>query len=342
MNNTLNDGLSLPLSLLDLASIGSGQTAVEALGESVETARLAERLGFARYWFAEHHGMPNIASSAPEILIAHVAAHTERIRVGSGGIMMQNHVPLKLAEVFHTLEALHPGRIDLGIGRAPGTDPRTSQALRPFGPERFREQMDELLGLSRGTLPADHPFHGVRVIPDGVSLPPIWLLGSSGASAHLAGSLGLGYAFASHFSPAPAAPPMLGYRDAFQASEQHPKPHALLAVSAICAETEEEADFLARTNDLVWVRLRRGEFGPLPSPEEATAYPYTPAERAIVDAQRRLLIIGTPEQVRERIEEAARLAGADEVMLTSMVHDSDRRRRGFELIANAFARAGSV
>ncbi len=341
MNNTAEDHRPLALSLLDLASIGSGYTAQDALRESLVTARMAERLGFTRYWFAEHHGMPSIASSAPEILIAHVAAGTERIRVGSGGMMMQNHVPLKLAEVFHTLETLHPGRIDLGIGRAPGTDPRTSQALRPFGPERFREQMDELLGLSRGTLPADHPFRGVRVIPDGVSLPPIWLLGSSGASAQLAGSLGLGYAFASHFSPAPAAPPMRGYREAFQPTEARAEPHAILAVSVVCAETAEEADYLARTNDLVWVRLRRGEFGPLPTPEEASAYPYTPAERAVADSHRQLLFIGTPEEVRDGVETAARDAAADEVMITSMIHDPEKRRRGFELLATAVAGAAA-
>src|SRR5690554_3417893 len=143
----------VPLSVLDLAHIGAGFSSTQTLANSVDLARRVERLGYVRHWFAEHHGMPSIASSAPEILIAHVAAGTERIRVGSGGVMMQNHVPLKLAEAFHTLEALHPGRIDLGIGRAPGTDPRTSQALRPFGPERFREQLDEMLGLSRGTLP---------------------------------------------------------------------------------------------------------------------------------------------------------------------------------------------
>lgn len=172
-----------PLSVLDLVAVGTGSTAVGALRDSLKLARLADRLGYAPCWFAEHHGMPSIVSSSPEILIAHVVAATERTRVSSGGMMLQNHVPLKLAEAFHTLEALHPGRIDLGVGRAPGTAPATSRALRPFDPAHFPEQLAEVRGLSRGYLPACHPCHAVRVIPAGVTLPPLWLLGSSGTSA---------------------------------------------------------------------------------------------------------------------------------------------------------------
>lgn len=334
-------GARLPLSVLDLVPVGAGSTAVQALRDSLELARLADRLGYARYWFAEHHGMPSIASSAPEILVAHVAAGTERIRVGSGGIMMQNHVPLKLAEAFHTLHALHPGRIDLGIGRAPGTDPATSRALRPFSPTQFSEQMAEMLALSRGTFGDAHPFRQVRVIPAGVELPPIWLLGSSGASAQLAGSLGVGYSFASHFSPAPAAPAMRAYRESFEPSERFPEPHAILAVSAICAETDEEADHLASTGDLAWVRLRRGEFAPLPTPEEARAYPYTPQEREVVEGYRALLHVGTPDAVRDRIERAAAEAGADEVMVITTVHDPAARRGSYRLLAEAFGLGGA-
>ena len=325
----------LPLSVLDLAPIGSGSSAVESLRASEELARRAESLGYRRYWFAEHHGMPSIASSAPEILIAHIAARTQRIRVGSGGIMLQNHVPLKLAESFHTLEALHRGRIDLGIGRAPGTDPRTSRALRPFPPDQFSEQLAELTGLSAGTLPDDHPFRRVRVIPDGVSLPPIWLLGSSGASARLAGSLGLGYSFASHFSPAPARPAFDEYRESFRPSAAFPEPHAILAVAVVCAPTDNEADFLAATGDLVWVRLKRGEFLPLPSPEEARAYPYSAEERAVARSYRRLQVIGGPATVRDRIRRLAADAGADEVMISSNMHGQAERLRSYELVAGA-------
>ena len=328
--------MTIPLSILDLAPIGSGMTATQALRNSLELAQHAERLGYTRYWFAEHHGMPSIASSAPEILIAHVAAATQRIRVGSGGIMLQNHVPLKLAEVFHTLEALHPGRIDLGIGRAPGTDPTTSAALHPFDPAQFAEQIAELFGLSRGELPPMHAFRNVKVIPSGVDLPPVWLLGSSGASAEFAGQHGIGYSFASHFSPAPAAPALAAYRSAFRPSAQFPQPHAILAVAAICADTREHADYLAASFDLMWVRITRGEFLPIPTPDEALAYPYTDAERAVARRHRSLLITGTPADVREQIEQAVRAAAADEVIITSTVHSHEERTRGFELIAREF------
>lgn len=303
---------------------------------SVELARLADRLGFARYWFAEHHGMPSIASSAPEILIDHAASATKRIRVGSGGIMLQNHVPLKVAEAFHTLEALHPGRIDMGIGRAPGTDPTTSSALRPFDPNRFSEHLAEMRGLSAGTLPEDHPFHRVRVIPSDVLLPPIWILGSSGASAALAGQLGLGYSFARHFSPTPPAPAIEAYRKSFQPSEQFPRSHVILGVAVVCADTDKDAAYLAASNDLMWVRIRRGEFLPIPTPQEATAYPYTPQERAVADRARSLLFVGSPTTVRTRIQEVVAETGADEVMVMSTIHGHAERIHCYELLADAF------
>src|SRR5690606_8383990 len=279
-----------------------------------------------------------IASSSPEVLIAHVAAATNSIRVGAGGVMLPNHVPLRVAEVFHTLEALHPGRIDLGIGRAPGTDPATSRALRPFDPEQFPAQLTELISLSRRDLPPDHPFHQVRVVPDDVSLPPIWLLGSSGASARFAGSLGLGYGFASHFSPTPPQPALQAYREAFQPSEWFDRPHVILAVSVVCAPDDERADYLAASMDLTWVRLQRGELGRLPSPEEALAYPYTPLERTIVANHRALMITGNPERVAARIEELAAETEADEVMVSSMIHSHEERLRSYELVAEALLR----
>lgn len=328
------------LSVLDLAPVGSGSTARQALRNTVELARLAERLGYHRFWLAEHHGMPSIASSSPEILIEHVASATERIRVGSGGIMLPNHAPLRIAEAFHTLEALHPGRIDLGIGRAPGTDPATSRALRPFDAERFPEQLVELISLSRRDLPADHPFHKVRVVPDDVELPPIWLLGSSGASARFAGSLGLGYGFASHFSPTPPQPALEAYREAFQPSPWFERPHVILAVSVVCAEDEERAEYLATSMDLTWVRLQRGEQGRLPSPEEALAYPYNPVERAVVANHRALVITGTPDRVSARLEELVAETGADEVMVSSMIHDHRERLHSYELLAAALNTRG--
>ncbi|HJR68034.1 MAG TPA: LLM class flavin-dependent oxidoreductase [Gemmatimonadaceae bacterium] len=328
--------MAIPLSVLDLAPVGSGSTASHALRNTVDLARLADRAGYTRYWLAEHHGMPSIASSSPEILIEHVASRTERIRVGSGGIMLPNHVPLKVAENFHTLEALHPGRIDLGIGRAPGSDPATARAMRPFDPEQFGTQLAELVALSRGDFPAGHPFRNVRVVPADVELPPIWLLGSSGASARLAASLGMGYAFASHFSPTPPGPAIRAYRESFTPSRALPRAHVILGVAAIAARTEDEAEYLSSSMGLAWVRLQRGEYGPLPSPEEALAYPYTAQESAVVASHRRLQIVGTAHQVRERIATFAAETDADEIMVSTMVHGHVERMRSYELLAAEF------
>src|SRR6186713_915303 len=222
--------MAVPLSVLDLVPVREGSTASVAMRESVELARLCERLGYRRYWFAEHHSMTSIGSSAPEVLIGHIASATSRIRVGSGGIMLPNHAPLRIAELFHTLEALHPDRIDLGVGRAPGTDPAASRALRPFDAEQFPEQLRELQSLSSRSFPAGHPFASVRVVPDEVSLPPIWVLASSGATAAFAGSMGMGYGFARHFSPAPPGPAIRAYREHFQPSLQFPAPHVILGI----------------------------------------------------------------------------------------------------------------
>ena len=290
-----------------------------------------------RYWFAEHHGMGSIASSAPEILIEHIASATRTIRVGSGGIMLPNHAPLRVAEAFHTLETLHPGRIDLGIGRAPGTDPATSRALRPFDGERFPEQVNELLSLSRGTFPPEHPFASVRVVPSGVTLPPIWILASSGATAAFAGSIGVGYGFARHFSPAPPGPAIRAYREHFTPSGQFPAPHVLLGVSVICAPTDDEADYLATSSDLGWVRLHRREFTPLPSPEEASRYEYSPQERAVVDANRVRHFIGSPSRVASTIRHLVEDTRADEIMVTTTIYGRAERFRSYALLAEAWA-----
>jgi luciferase family oxidoreductase group 1 len=327
--------MAIPLSVLDLAPVSSGTSAAEAARRTVDLARLADRLGYARYWFAEHHGMGSVASAAPEILIGYAAGATQRIRVGSGGIMLPNHAPLRIAEAFHTLEALYPGRIDLGIGRAPGSEPAATRALRAFDGEQFPAQLGELLSLSRGDLPEGHPFRRVRVMPDGVDLPPIWLLGSSGASARMAGSAGMGYSFASHFSPAPAAPAFAAYRQGFVPSAQFPRPHAILGIAVVCAESGERASYLAASMDLTRLRINRGEFLPLPSPEEALAYPYSAAEREAVRHFRELTIVGAPDAVRAQIAAKARECGADEVMVVSTVHDHAERLRSYELLAAA-------
>ena len=247
--------------------------------------------------------------------------------------MLPNHAPLRIAEVFHTLETLHPNRIDIGVGRAPGTDPVTSRAMRPFDAEQFPQQLQELIGLSRGELPADHPFRSVRVVPGGITLPPIWVLGSSGASARLAGSLGLGYSFARHFSPAPPEPAIDAYLESFQPSPQFPRPHVILGVSVICAETRARAEYLAGSTDLVWVRYQRGEFGLLPTPEEAAAYDWSAQERALARAGRARHFIGTPASVRDEIASEVKSTGASEVIVTTMIHDPAERRRSYELLS---------
>ncbi len=329
--------VSLALSVLDLVPITAGSTASDALRRTVDLARRVEALGYTRVWYAEHHGMPSVASSATEVVIGHVAAHTERIRVGSGGVMLPNHAPLLVAERFHTLAALFPGRIDLGLGRAPGTDPAHVRALRSFDAEQFPHQLAELVTLSRTGFPAGHPLASVRVTPAGVDLPPIWLLGSSGASAAFAGANGVGYAFASHFSPTPAAPALQAYRAAFEPSDAFPEPHAILAATVVCADTDAEARRLASTMELAWARIRTGRFEPLPSPEEAIAHDYSPAEAQAVAVYRQLAIVGDPATVAAELTRRAHAAGADEVMLTTNVFDPAARLRSFEWVAEAVA-----
>jgi len=331
-----NGRMTLPLSILDLAPVVSGTPASVSIRRTVELAQLAERLGYVRLWYAEHHAMPSVASSAPEILIAHSAAATRSLRLGAGGIMLPNHAPLRVAELFHTLEALYPGRIDLGLGRAPGGVPGVTRALRAARGELFDQQLAELLAYSRG--PGDDVrFDSVHAEPGDTGLPPIWLLGSSGASARMAGEAGMGYSFAAHFSPAPPAPAMLAYRQSFQPSAQFPRPHALLGIAVVCAETDEEARRLASTMELAWLRIHSGRFLPLPSPEEALAYPYSVYEQEALREVRERTIVGTPAEVRRRIEQVASETQADEVMVVSNIYDHAARLRSYELLAAAFS-----
>jgi luciferase family oxidoreductase group 1 len=328
--------VSLPLSVLDLVPVRAGSTASDAMREAVSLAQETERLGYVRYWFAEHHSMASIGSSAPEILIEHIASATSRIRVGSGGIMLPNHAPLRVAELFHTLEALHPGRIDLGVGRAPGTDPATSRALRPFDAEQFPDQLTELLALSQRAFAADHPFGRIRVVPEDVALPPVWVLASSGATAAFAGTLGLGYGFARHFSPAPPGPAIRAYRENFKPSRLFRQPHVILGVAVVCAPTDEEADYLASSTDLAWVRRHHNQFEPLPSPEEAVRYSYTAQDRAVVDSNRLRHVVGSPTRVVGLLRHLAEDAGADELMVTTMVFGRDERVRSYALLSEAW------
>jgi luciferase family oxidoreductase group 1 len=328
--------MSTPLSILNLATIDDGTSPSQALRESIEVAELGEALGFKRHWFAEHHGMPSIATSSPEILISHIAQRTESMRIGSGGIMLPNHTPIQVAERFHTLESLYPDRVDLGIGRAPGSDSATMRAVRPYDSSNYSDQLQELMALSSGDFAPGHPFSGVSVMPDDVELPPIWLLSSSGGTAKLAGKLGVGYSFATHFSPSPVKPAIDTYLEHFEPSDRFPEPHVILAVSALCAPTDDEADFLAGSLDLSHLRRMQGNLAPLPPPEEAAEYDYSVAERQAVRKNRKQHFIGEPETVREQLEELVERTGADELMVTCLTHGQDNRTRSFELLADAF------
>jgi luciferase family oxidoreductase group 1 len=329
-----------PLSVLDLSPVVTGHSGAEALRNTLDLAQLADRLGYVRYWVAEHHNLPSIASSAPDIMIGQIAAITHRIRVGSGGVMLPNHAPLTVAERFKVLEALFPDRIDLGLGRAPGTDPVTSYALRRrqnvAADDDFLERFQELLLLESNGFPADHPFRSVRAMPSDVPLPPIYLLGSSGYSAQLAAMVGMGFAFAHHFASHDAVEAMTSYRQGFKPSPAFPQPHAILGIAVVCADTDAEADRLATTFDLNAVRRAKGEYAPLASPEEALAYDYSPVDRERVVKARRRVFVGGPAAVREKLDALIAATGADEVMVTSMIHDHQARRRSYESLAKAY------
>jgi luciferase family oxidoreductase group 1 len=331
----------VPLSVLDLSPVTTATPGSVALRNSLDLAQLAERLGYKRYWVAEHHNLANIASSAPEIMIGQIAAVTSEIRVGSGGVMLPNHAPLMVAERFKVLEALFPGRIDLGLGRAPGTDPVTSYALRARQDSRegddFLERFQELLLLERRGFPENHPFRNVQAVPTDVPLPPIWLLGSSGYSAELAAAAGMGFAFAHHFSDYDAESAMLSYRAHFKPSPTLAEPYAILGAAVIAADTDAEAERIGSSAELHFVRRAKGEYAPLASPEEATAYPYTPIDRERMARQRSRLIVGGIERVKARLESLIESTCADELMVTSMIYDHGARKHSYELLARAFA-----
>jgi luciferase family oxidoreductase group 1 len=331
----------LPLSVLDLSFVTTASPGAAALRQTIDLARLADGLGYRRFWVAEHHNLPSVASGAPEVMIGAIAAATRRIRVGSGGVMLPNHAPLMVAERFKVLEALYPGRIDLGIGRAPGTDPLTTLALRrrqdgTRADDDFLERFQELLLWKTGGFPEGHPFRAIRVMPEDVELPPIWLLGSSDYGAELAGEVGLGFAFAHHFASLDAADAIGRYRARFRPSRWLDRPHAILATAAVCADTDSEAERLAATADFAHLRRSRGEYGPLVSPEQAQADTYSPAEEAARRANRRRLFVGSPERVRDRLTALAESVGADEIMVMTAVFDHGARRRSYELLAEAF------
>ncbi|MFF9910203.1 LLM class flavin-dependent oxidoreductase [Streptomyces sp. NPDC013457] len=345
IRGTAHGDSPVPLSVLDLVTVGSGRTASQALATSVEISKLAERRGYHRHWVAEHHSMPGVASSSPAVILAHLAAHTRRIRLGSGGVMLPNHAPLVIAEQFGTLEAFAPGRVDLGLGRAPGTDGATAAALRRTqtlneGAEDFPQQLAELTRFLDDDFPDGHPYARIHAVPGPVQgssgRPPIWLLGSSGFSARLAGMLGLPFAFAHHFSAQNTVPALDLYRDSFRPSEVLDAPYALIGVGALAADDANEARRQVLTGALSMLRLRTGRPGLIPTPEEAEAYPFSPTEREFVESWLVNIVHGTADEVRTGLDDLRKRTGADELMITANAHGGDARLRSYELIADAY------
>ena len=329
-----------PLSVLDLSVVTTGTPPAQSLRNSIDLAKHADQLGYTRYWLAEHHSLASVASPAPEIMIGQIAAATQRIRVGSGGVMLPNHAPLMVAERFKMLEALFPGRIDLGLGRAPGTDQTTMHALRQRfdqrGGDDFIERLIELTLWETREFPPNHPYHNVFAMPDDTPLPPIWLLGSSDYSSQLAAQLGMGFGFAHHFASHDAADAMIHYRAHFKPSRWRENPHAILAIAAIMAETDEEADRIASSADLNRLLRDRGQYKPLPSIEEAQAYPYTDAERAAIARNRSRMFVGSKQTVMEKIAPLIEASRPDEVMVITATYDHEARKRSYSLLADAF------
>ncbi len=338
--------LDVALSVLDLAPVGEGSTPAQALRSSLVLAAEAERLGYRRYWVAEHHNMPGIASSSPPVLLAHAAGVTETIRLGSGGVMLPNHASLVVAEQFGMLEALHPGRIDLGIGRAPGTDQLTARALRrsPRGlaADDFPDQLVELMGYFSGSFPEGHPYASITAVPGLGYRPALWLLGSSDYSAQAAGMLGLPFSFAHHFAAGNTLPAVQAYRSAFRPSDDLDEPYVMLGVSVVCAETEEQARWRAGPGALAFLRLRSGHPGRYPTPEEAAEYSFTPHEREAIKAWTTSHIVGDPEAVRGRLAELAERTGADELMITTLTHGAADRLASYRLVAAAAGLGAAV
>ncbi|WP_428376803.1 LLM class flavin-dependent oxidoreductase [Lichenicoccus sp.] len=332
------------LSVLDTVMVGSGTTTTAALEATITLAQRAEALGFARYWMAEHHGVPGVASSAPVVMVGALAAATRQIHVGSGGVMMTNHIPLIVAEQFNTLAALYPGRIDLGLGRA-SPEPRTAavlgRSLANYGAEMFAKQVEDLCGFTRSDFPAGHPYAGVFVSPRPEQPPAIWILGTSLEAASLAGRLGLPFAFAHHFGRASAAPALERYRTSFRPSAKREKPYAVVTALVACAPTDDEADDIARSADLMFRRLFQGRPGRLPSLVEVKAHSWTREDLAFIEQRRQGQAVGSPDTVRLALVRLLESTGADELMMTTQMFSLADRIRSLELVSAMVAPTGA-
>ena len=332
--------MTLKLSILDQSPIISGSSSADALHATVALAQRADQLGFYRYWLAEHHNMRGLADPCPEILVGHVASATQKIRVGTGGVMLPYYSPLKVAEVFRMHEALHPNRIDLGMGRAPGGDRMTANAMNAHAfddMEGFPRQVMEVVGWLDRTLPEEHPYASVQAMPAGLSSPEVWLLGSSDYSGALAAYLGLRFAFA-HFINAQGGDAVTrAYRNDFRPSLRESTPYAMVCVFALCAETQAGAQRLAASIDHRRMLMAVGREAPIATVAEAQAYPYTDRDRAIIERERARAVIGTPDRVKARLMEIANAYSADELMIITITGDYASRMRSYELLAAEFA-----
>jgi luciferase family oxidoreductase group 1 len=334
--------MSLTLSVLDQSPVRSGGTAREAIHETIELAKAAEAWGYHRYWLAEHHGTDGLAGSSPEIMVARVAAATQSMRVGAGGVMLSHYSPLKVAENFALLQTMFPGRIDLGVGRAPGGDQITSVAMQygsEIGPEYYPTKIIDLKSFLTGSEPANKALAKVKVTPKPDTPPEMWMLSSSDESGKLAAMLGLPFSFA-HFINANGARHIIAdYERNFVPSDILKAPKANMCVGVICADTKAEAERLALSRGLWRVMLEKGALGPYPTPEEAEAYPYTDYEKRIASMSRETGLVGDPKFVRAGLEQLAKEHGVDEILVVTICHDFAARLRSYELIANAFGLA---
>nr|WP_254627903.1 LLM class flavin-dependent oxidoreductase [Myxococcus sp. CA040A] len=335
------EALAVKLSVLDHSIVARGSTTREAFQNTVELARAAEQLGYHRFWVAEHHGSGHFAGVAPEIMVAHVAAATSRIRVGTGGVLLTNYSPFKVAEVFRLLEALHPGRIDLGIGRTSGSADLVAKALAygvPASNESFPTKLEDLIAFISGSTPATAEFQGLGLRTMAPGMPQLWALGSGEQSSVLAARLGISFCFAHFFNPIHGGPVTRGYRARFQPSHVQSAPRSSVSVYVICAPTEQEARRIARSSDLLTINTRRGRNEePIPSIEEAEAYAYTPEDQATLEFDRKRVVCGAPAQVKEQLLGMAEEFQADELLITTIVHDHRARLRSYELLADAFS-----
>jgi luciferase family oxidoreductase group 1 len=335
--------MSFQLSVLDQSPIAEGSTGATALRNSIDLAQCAEEAGYHRYWVAEHHGTPMLACASPEVLIGAIAGATGRIRVGSGGVMLPHYSPLKVAETFSMLSALHPDRIDLAVGRAPGSDPLTAFALqrdrRHPAPDDFPQQLAELLAYLWDRMPADHRFARLAALPGRPARPEVWLLGSSPQSGEWAAELGLPYAFADFINPGGAAL-AAHYQQHFTPSGVNPAPRVTVAAWVLCADTDDEAERLASSSRMAFTLFLQGTFIPVPPVETAVDFLARHPGSAEALGRRRRSIVGSPATVRSGIEALAAEYGADEVMIVTITYDHAARRRSYRLIADAFGRSG--